>query len=160
MSTDAWMDRLKSPPGVVDLGQMMREQHDIQLLIGGSDPRERTDEEKMAYVREMALAVNAEMIEALGETGWKTWASSNHIDSPKFGAELVDALQFLMNLFTLAGWSAADIETQLRKKHQINRDRVSRGYTGLDKCECGRAFDDPTVDCSPERCASQETDLV
>jgi dimeric dUTPase (all-alpha-NTP-PPase superfamily) len=137
-----------------DLNQMLQTQHQLQLAIGGSDPRSRTPEEQMEYVREMVLAVSSEMHEFIDETGWKTWATSNHVNTDAAFSELVDALQFWMNLVTLLGKTGDDVAAQLAKKHEINWKRVSSGYTGLEKCQsCGRALDDVATKCTLYRCA-------
>lgn len=140
---------------MADLAEMMRAQHKLQLAIGGSDPRGRTPKEQMEYIREMTLAVTDEMHEFLQETGWKTWASSDHVNTDAAFAELVDALQFWMNLVTLLGKDGDDVARQLAKKHEINWKRVNSTYTGVDeKCEsCKRALDDPAVNCTRYRCA-------
>lgn len=141
---------------IVDLQRMMDRQSELQLALGGSHPSTRTPAEQMDYLREMVLAVMSELQEALTETGWKTWTATNHIEREAYVAELVDAMQFLMNLFALVNASAQEIETKLFAKHEINWARHRSGNysaNGAGKCpNCKRAMDDPAVRCDGSVC--------
>lgn len=136
-----------------DLQMMMNRQAELQKRIQGSDPREWPDERKMAYLREQAVALLSELAEALNETGWKTWATSNHINRDAFLSEGVDMLQFWMNMIALTGATASEIRNKLERKHFINYRRLEDGYDGLNKCPvCHRALDDVHVTCTSQRC--------
>jgi phosphoribosyl-ATP pyrophosphohydrolase len=133
---------------------MMDRQAELQRTLSGSDPRTRSPEEQMEYLREMFVALVSELNEAMDETGWKTWATSNHINRDAFLSEMVDLLQFWMNMVALTGATASEIRNKLERKHFINYRRLTEGYDGLNKCPvCMRALDDEHVMCTPQRCA-------
>lgn len=140
----------------VDLQRMMDRQRELQLALGGSHPSDRPPADQMNYLREMVLACTDELHEALTETGWKTWASTDHIHRDAYLAELIDAWQFLMNLFSLVNATATEIEHKLEIKHAINWARHRSGTyaaNGEGKCpNCKRAMDDPAVKCNGTVC--------
>src|SRR4051794_24630265 len=107
-----------------DLNTVMEAQHRLQLAIGGTDPRTRTPQERMEFIREMVLACTDELHEFLQETGWKTWAESNHVNEEAAFGELCDALQFWMNLVHMLGKNGDDVLAYIEKKHQTNWKRV------------------------------------
>lgn len=137
------------------LATIFQRQLDLQRNSFGVNPAALNPEAKMEYIRSMTLALEDELHEALAETGWKPWAASNHLDSDAFGAELVDALHFLVNLFLAAGWTAGDVSSYYFKKAERNAARQAEGYNGIDgKCPgCKRDYLDPGVSCVIGRCA-------
>src|SRR5688572_6751228 len=62
------------------LEQMFRQQYEMQRDVYGIDYATLTDEERIHHFKEMLHAMNDEMHEALGEMGWKPWASSKHFN--------------------------------------------------------------------------------
>lgn len=142
---------------MVDFEHMMRAQYDLQVaLYGGKHPGESPDmRERTTYIKDMMLAALDELHEALDEVGWKPWASSRHVNRDAFLSELVDALQFVMNLMVAAGADAQEVSDQLYRKHLVNWQRLN-GYTGLEKCKkCKRALDDPATRCTAARCVDE-----
>lgn len=105
----------------------------------------------MQQIRDNALSLVAETIEAIDETGWKPWASSNHINHKALHSEIVDMWHFFMNLMILADMTADELWEGYRAKHQKNRARQLNGYDGVStKCpQCKRAYDDSAVLCEP-----------
>jgi hypothetical protein len=99
----------------------------------------------MEYIRWNVLALNDELHEALAETGWKPWASSNHFNRVEYTRELVDALHFLLNLMLVAGYEPHEIVSMYLYKSQKNARRQENGYDGIqDKCpSCRREVDGP-----------------
>lgn len=111
--------------------------------------------DRVRYIKDMSLALTAELHEALDETGWKPWATRKGIlDRDAYVGELVDVLHFLVNLFLATGDDPVDLAdevfTRYTLKNQVNRDRQSASYDGVStKCGvCRRALDDPAVGCS------------
>lgn len=124
---------------------MFQRQREFQArLHDGRQPHELPDTEKMAYIREQALALTDEIHEAMAETGWKSWASSNHINREAYLSELADAYIFLMNLCLVSGHTAADLARVVLEKQFKNHKRQDDGYDGVStKCPgCKRAYDD------------------
>jgi len=135
------------------LGRMLRQQALFQrMLLDNVHPSDMPDDAKMAYIREMSLALSNELHEALGETGWKTWATSNHINVDAFKGELVDAWIFLMNLMLVVDMSPAELVAMTNAKQLKNIKRQVDGYDGVTtKCPaCKRAYDDDGVKCTPK----------
>lgn len=118
------------PDGVVSF----KETNDLELL--------------MSMIRTQTLACIAELMEAMDETGWKPWASSNHFNVEAFRSELIDAFRFWMNLVHISGMSAQGVFNHYQESLVKTRDRVTNGYDGTNKCPgCRRAYDDTYVTC-------------
>lgn len=105
----------------------------------------------MDQVREQALAIITEVAEVLDETGWKPWASSNHINTDAYRGELIDVWCFFMNLCLLGGMTPDDLYRGYLRKLAVNIQRVADGYDGVStKCPgCKGAYDDPATKCRP-----------
>lgn len=131
---------------------LMQRQREFQMrILGGVEPLLLDDKAKMAYLREQTLALLDEVHEALGETGWKSWATSNHINREAFTGELADVYIFLMNLMLVAGVTITDLAHAVDRKITKNQKRQDDGYDGVTtKCpSCKRAYDDDAVKCYP-----------
>jgi NTP pyrophosphatase (non-canonical NTP hydrolase) len=126
-------------------------QRDFQARLLGDVPVNLEGPAKMAYVREQALALTDELHEALAETGWKSWATSDHINRPAFQGELADVFIFLMNLMLVADITPTELLTVVKGKISKNHKRQDDGYDGVStKCpQCKRAYDDDAVGCMP-----------
>lgn len=120
-----------------------------------------TEKQQIAYIKEMYIALVAELHEAIDETTWKSWAedSPGINDHEAYGYELVDALHFLLNLFMVAGWGPEQIYDAYLAKMKVNNQRQDGGYRLSEtKCSwCRRALDEPyraqdrTVSMTPVR---------
>lgn len=133
------------------LERMMLKQFLMQRDTYGIDYSKLTDEERIHHFKEMLHAMNDEMHEALGEMGWKPWASSKHFNTEAVQGELVDAWHFFMNLMMIAGMDAGDLFKKYEAKAAKNVQRQLDGYDGVStKCpRCKRALDDAAVNCHP-----------
>lgn len=132
------------------LTHMLKMQKDLQLVFNkGKRIEDFTDGERMDAILLNVTACTDELHEALGETGWKPWATSNHLNREEFHAELVDAWHFFMNLMLHSGMTADDLYHGYIKKNASNLKRQAEGYDGVStKCPgCHRAYDDPAVKC-------------
>lgn len=111
------------------------------------------DELLMAMVRTQTLACIDELMEAMNETGWKPWASSNHFNVEAFRSELIDAFRFWLNLVHISGMSAEGVFMLYQESMLKTRARVDNGYDGVStKCPgCKRAYDDKAVSCKPRK---------
>lgn len=133
------------------LTHMLKMQRDLQLRYNnGKAIEDFTPEERMQAIRDNVLACTDELHEALGETGWKPWATSNHLNVDAFRAEMVDAWHFFMNLMLHSGMTADDLYQGYVAKHAKNHKRQDEGYDGVTtKCPgCKRAYDDDAVKCN------------
>jgi dimeric dUTPase (all-alpha-NTP-PPase superfamily) len=137
------------------LDEIFDRQLKLQTRSFGVDPFNLDPEAKVQFIKDMTLALEDELHEALGEVGWKPWATSRHINDKAFGGELVDALHFLVNLFLAIGWSADEVLQAYLLKASKNEARQRRGYDGVSgKCpRCHRALDDDGVKCTAAICA-------
>lgn len=131
------------------LHRMMRLQYEMQRDTYGIDYATLTDEERITHFKEMLHALNDEMHEALGEMGWKPWASSKHFNAEAVQGELIDAWHFFMNLMAISGVTPDKLIIGYEKKRSKNIARQQEGYDGVkEKCKgCKRALDDDAVQC-------------
>lgn len=122
----------------------MQEMLDWQLMLQrrsyGKDPANLSEEERAEWIRWNVLALEDELHEALGEVGWKPWATSRHVNREQFRNELVDAWHFFMNLLLCVGVDAEEFFAAYMAKAQKNAKRMADGYDGVSgKCkECRR----------------------
>jgi dimeric dUTPase (all-alpha-NTP-PPase superfamily) len=133
------------------LQEMLDAQRSLQELINGYTLESQTDEQRIANIKENVLALSAELFgEVLGEIGWKSWATSRHINREPLKKELVDVLHFFMNLVLYAGMTADELYEGYRKKRAVNERRQRDGYDGVStKCPgCGRALEDVIISMS------------
>lgn len=116
-------------------------------LATADDPALQND--RIGQFKEMKLAIEAELQEALDEMGWKPWASSRHFNTEAVQNELVDAWHFFMCLMLLAGMDPELLWQKYQEKIKINIRRQTEGYDGVkEKCpRCKRSYDDPQTDC-------------
>lgn len=107
--------------------------------------------ETMRYLTEMAFSVCDEVHEAMGETGWKSWASSNHINREEFMGEMADAFLFFMNMMLAVEMTSDELIERVAKKQDNSFARQRDGYDGVTtKCPaCQRAYDNDGVKCQP-----------
>lgn len=127
-------------------------QRDFQAFLHDNQfPADMTDEKKMQYLGTQALALTNELHEALDETGWKPWATSNHINRDAYLGELADVFIFLMNMMLVGDITPTDLMGAVKDKQIKNRKRQDDGYDGVTtKCPaCKRAYDDDAVLCKP-----------
>lgn len=101
------------------------------------------------YIKDQVIACEDELHELLGETGWKPWSSSWHVNTEAARAEWIDAWHFMMNLANRLEMTEDMIFEMYRAKHAVNEQRQTDGYDGVSsKCPiCKRALDDTAVKC-------------
>lgn len=130
--------------------RLLARQREIQrVFLKGPTPAELDDARKMAFTMETGTALMCEVTEALNETGWKPWASSNHINSPAYREELADIYIFLMNLMLIDDMTMMDMARLVEEKQNKNLKRQAEGYTGVtEKCpHCKGALDGAGIEC-------------
>lgn len=141
-----------------DLISMIERQMEFQRRLG-NDLAGMTTTDRINFIKDMYIAATQELGEALDEVSWKPWTNGD----PRFAVlaflnELTDVWCFVMNMW-LAAMPHASAEqialamtTAYDAKMLINFQRQDDGYDGISsKCpECGRALDDPTVQCTPD----------
>lgn len=138
--------------------KMLARQDDLQAFLLGRRPIDLDDDEKAAFLRNMALALNAEVTEVLEETNWKPWATRPDGQGvvrnlPAYTSELADVYIFFMNLMLLGGVSTMDLAKAVQGKQEKNLARWTSGYDAFtNKCRyCRRSFDDDGVTCYPAK---------
>lgn len=139
------------------LEDMLRSQLKLQQELGYDFP-EMSMSERIQFIKDMMLAAQQELGEALNEVSWKPWTVGERFNTTAFASELSDAFQFIMNMWFAAMPSLTPTELAeamretLQLKLIINRKRHSEGYDGVStKCpKCSRALDDPHVGCAPQ----------
>jgi len=145
------------------LGEMFEKQDQLQSSTygDGKSPRDFSQEAKIEFIKTNVIALTDELHEALGEVGWKPWATSKHINIEAFKSELVDAWHFFMNLAIVVDMTPEDLYQGYLAKRAKNIKRQEDGYDGVStKCPgCGRALDDDAVDCCVETIRIGEQDI-
>jgi DNA-directed RNA polymerase subunit M/transcription elongation factor TFIIS len=118
-------------------------QHRLQVESYHVRPEELDPEARAEFIRWNVLALEDELHEALGEVGWKPWATSRHLNREAYKKELVDALHFFTNLCLAAGITADELVNDYFKKAEVNAQRQVDGYDGVTtKCPgCRRELD-------------------
>jgi hypothetical protein len=136
---------------ITDILAAMIESQRLVQKEHGYDFTAMTDQERMTYLSTMTTACTSELHEALAETGWKPWASSNHINREEWMGEMADAWLFFMNLMLVGGMTAEDLTQRTAKKQDNAYKRIRDGYDGVStKCpRCRRAYDNEGVKCTP-----------
>ena len=135
------------------LQEMFDLQGNLQRETYGSHPADITDpKERIQFLKDMNLALQDELHEFLGESGWKPWASSQHVNEEAAQGELVDAFHFFMNLCMAVNMTPDMLFDKYKAKRLKNIKRQEEGYDGVStKCPgCSRALDDEAVLCSIE----------
>lgn len=130
--------------------RLLARQREIQrIYLDGQTPIELDQDRKMAFLMETGTALMCEVTEALNETGWKPWASSNHINRDAYREELADIYIFLMNLMLIDDMTAMDLARLVNDKQDKNVKRQVDGYTGVkEKCpNCKAALDGAGIGC-------------
>lgn len=103
------------------------------------------------YVRMNVLGASSELHEALNETGWKPWATSQHFNTDAVIGECVDAFHFIINIMLASGIAPDRLADMFFEKYleknERNGTRQEEGYDGVSsKCpHCSRALDDVGV---------------
>ena len=135
------------------LAIMLNMQSELQEKSYGQRIEELEGTERIQMFKEMYVALVDELHEALGEMGWKAWATSKHFNEPAVQGELIDAWHFFMNLLILSGLDPEVMFEKYMAKHRKNQQRQIDGYDGVStKCRgCGRALDDDAVECHESR---------
>ena len=134
---------------VTDLQGAFNAQLNAQIAAYKQDPRQLEGKELMWFLTWNCFALEDELHEAMGETGWKPWATSNHLNAEAFHGELVDAFHFFMNLCLASGLTVEKLFEGYNIKLQKNIQRQRDAYDGLNKCpKCRRALDDDATTCN------------
>lgn len=149
--------------------RMLQLQERLQADSFGYNFQRMRPADRVEYIKNMKLALEAELQEALDETGWKPWATRREVNREAYLAELVDVWHFLMNMFLVLGDTPEELADEIFRvycrKNKINERRQREGYDGVStKCGgCGRALDDPAVSCSRRGdqgfCADRNADI-
>lgn len=132
------------------LQTMFDAQRKLQSMMG-IDPQYMEPTDLLGYVTTMVVACTDELHEALNETGWKPWASSDHFNTEAFRDELTDAWLFLLNLMLASGMTGRDLTNRYHEKRVNAERRHNEKYDGIStKCPiCKRAYDNKAVECYP-----------
>jgi len=149
---------------------MLEMQRELQLKMPSGDPALLEGDARAQFLTWNVTALTDEIHEALGETGWKPWATSRHLRPFPMLKELVDAWHFFMNILLVIAAEAGLTEEELmdkfveayETKNKVNAQRQADGYDGVStKCpSCKRELSetnsfqhitgfDQKVYCSP-----------
>lgn len=122
--------------GCGDLTDMFCMQYELQARLG-YDFDKMSDEEKVAFIKEMSIHLIQEINEALYELPyfkpWKDYSKMTKVEKQaafyKYAKEMVDAWHFFMNMLIAADISPYDFVQKYKYKNKENHVRQDRGYT-------------------------------
>lgn len=130
---------------------MLEHQHQMQIKSFGADPASLDLAARVQFLKDMILALEDELHEAMGEFGWKPWSERVFIDENPLKGELIDAWHFFMNLCIAAGLGTEEWYDRYYGKAEVNRKRQVEGYDNTNKCStCRRALDEPEENLSSD----------
>lgn len=136
----------------------------LQSTYFGVNYEQLKDEKLADYLMEQAFAAASELVEAMNEVRWKTWAvKRGEMDPVAFKCEIVDMLHFVGNMLVAAGITEEELWTEYQAKQQRNVARVTAGYDSkASKCpRCQRELDKPgAVITRPEEEADEGIPLA
>lgn len=142
------------------LEEMMTTQLELQRESYGIEPSGLHGEDRADYIRTMALAAIAEILEAIDETSWKTWTSDQGaiLNREAYIVEIVDAWHFLMNLLQVVNCSPDEFFNVYLAKAAKNKRRQAEGYAARTrKCSvCLRGLDDDGAMCTTKKCGYED----
>lgn len=135
----------------VTLADLLEEQRRLELKFG-VDFAVMTIDERVQFIKDMTLALENELHEALNETAWKPWQRGpRYVNYGAYAGEVVDAFHLILCLMLAGNMSADDLVRGYRAKRELNAKRQIEGYTGQNKCPvCARALDDEATECVVE----------
>ena len=91
----------------------------FQLEIGNDITSQR-------FKNDTALALCAEVYEALGETPWKHWKKNQNLNAEKFKDEVVDIFLFVINMILSSNMSQDEFVCKTFQKMNINWERLKQ----------------------------------
>ena len=123
----------------MSLDAFFQAQNQLQVGAMKSDVSQMTTEERVKFIAWNVQALVDEAHEALGEVGWKPWASSRHLNAEAVLGEIVDAFHFLMNIGLAAGAelgltpeeTGTLVGVKYFAKRKVNAQRQKDGYDGV-----------------------------
>ncbi len=88
----------------------------------------KNDITSQQFINDMALALCAEVYEALGETPWKPWKKQQTLNKEKFKKEVIDVFIFTMNLIISTGMDHVELIKMYKEKMDLNIKRQQEDY--------------------------------
>ena len=127
----------------LDMGEVIKFQSELQEHYGYQIRSEETSE-RVELIKEYLLGMLDEVHEALHETSWKSWSSSEFLHDDLVVAELADAFAFLTDVLAVVDPDGTKFVKAVKSKQKKNAARARIGYwEDENKCEnCNRALDD------------------
>jgi len=111
------------------LEQLIRNIKHLQKHMGYIDFINESEENRLQYTRDVALALQKEVSEFLDEVPWKPWQSINaqHSDKNAAGNEVCDIIVFAIVLYIITDPDMPLEEAMNRTLTKIT-DRIKLGY--------------------------------
>ena len=124
----------------------------VEVFGDGTLLQDYDDERRTQFIKDNIIAALDELHEALGEVGWKPWATSRHLNRELFKGELVDVLHFFFNLMGIADITPEELLAGYEAKAERNKARQAAGYDGIAGKDpvTKRALDDIDAYGTPE----------
>lgn len=110
---------------------LIARQRAMQDVIGPTEQAQGLGSGLADSVRLNCLAAVDELMEVLGEVGWKPWKTEGYNefkDRTRYVQEIADVVLFVMNLLLAANVNGEELLEVLEEKWRINADRQREGY--------------------------------
>ena len=142
---------------LTDIRAMLVNQNELQLSAYGINIAYMSQEGRVTFIKEMYIALGAELQEMLNEMSWKPWASAEFFNTEEALGEMVDAWHFIMNILITVGYQHGVGPNELGSlfaekyyaKSRVNAERQENGYDGVSsKCpSCHREVTELPPSC-------------
>ena len=114
--------------------ELFRLQNHLNQRIG-VDTADMTETQRQRWLLEYCRAMSQEIAELTDCVPWKWWAQYQTFDRQNARVEIVDLFHFLISAAQVLELTANDIFEAYCKKHQVNLDRHTSGYTTKDESD-------------------------
>lgn len=108
------------------LQEMFDKQQQFQEKLGNL-PLQDLDHH-MDFLKEQAIALIDELMEAMREVPWKSWKKNQEYNVIEHNEEIIDMWHFLINISLAAGMESDDIHGMFMEKNKINNQRQEDNY--------------------------------
>jgi dimeric dUTPase (all-alpha-NTP-PPase superfamily) len=116
------------------LEELFRLQKQLNQRIGVDTDR-MSETERQEWLLHYCRAMSQEVAELTDCVPWKWWAKYQSFDRQNARVEVVDLFHFLISAAQVLGLTAEDVFEAYTKKHQVNLDRQTSGYTRKDESD-------------------------
>ena len=105
---------------IMESQEKLQEAYGLLPLKNGRDRNEK--------LKDMMFCMEDELHEAMHEFAWRSWTSSDNMNTYRVKEELRDAFQFFVNCMLFIGITPEELMVMVKDKQKINWQRIESGY--------------------------------